>query len=129
MTHAALAEPTPTSADESAQAPSRNSDSSADLVRIRMRYGFGLIIASFALLGVVFGVAITQFSAAADVATVVGTVTTFLGTFFGAHFGSQAGASGKEAAEAHRARAEEALRVALGKLDPEAAQEVIMKLL
>jgi hypothetical protein len=123
MTHATLAEPTPPSAHEPARAPIQNPASSTDLARIR--YGIVLILAAFALLGVVFGVAITHFSAAADVVAVVGSVTTFVGTIFGAHLGAQAGASSKEAAEAGRAKTENALRVALAKLDAEAATEVI----
>jgi hypothetical protein len=94
----------------------------------RMRYGAVLLLAAFALLGVVLGVAMTQFSAAADVVAVVGSVTTFVGTIFGAHFGSQAGTPSREATEASRAqlaKTEHALRVALGKLDPETAHQVI----
>ena len=101
----------------------------------RIRYGAGLIVAAFALLGVVVGVAVSQFSTASDVTAVVGSVTTVVGTVIGAFFGVQAGAAGKEAAEAGRAKAEagraqaeNAARVALANLDPAAATEV-MKLL
>jgi hypothetical protein len=66
----------------------------------RIRYGAWLIVAAFALLGVVFGVAVSQFSTASDVTAVVGSVTTVVGTIIGAFFGVQAGAAGKEAAEA-----------------------------
>ena len=72
----------------------------------RIRYGAWLIAAAFALLGVVFGVAVSQFSTASDVTAVVGSVTTVVGTIIGAFFGVQAGAAGKEAAEAGRAKAE-----------------------
>jgi hypothetical protein len=65
----------------------------------RIRYGAGLIVAAFALLGVVVGVAVSQFSTASDVTAVVGSVTTVVGTVIGAFFGVQAGAAGKEAAE------------------------------
>ncbi|MGH3178941.1 MAG: hypothetical protein ACRDPF_34315 [Streptosporangiaceae bacterium] len=106
---------------------------SADLVRIK--YVAWLIIASFFLLGIVFGVAVSDFSTASDVTAVVGSVTTVVGTIIGAFFGVQAGAAGKEAAEAGRtkaeagrAQAENAARVALAHLDPAAATEV-MKLL
>jgi hypothetical protein len=134
MTQANLAEPTPASAHEAAQSPIKNSAATADLARIR--YGTVLLLATFVLLGAVFGVAITQFSAAADVVAVVGAVTTFVGTILGGHFGVQAGTPSTEAAHAGRARAEaerakteNALRVALSNLDPEAATEVIKLLL
>jgi hypothetical protein len=130
MTQTTLAEPTPASAHETAQSPIKNSAATADLARIK--YGTVLLLATFVLLGAVFGVAITQFSAAADVVAVVGAVTTFVGTILGGHFGVQAGTPSTEAAHAGRARAEaerakteQALRVALSKLDPEAAAEVI----
>ena len=133
MTQATLAEPAPISAGKPAQAPVQKAAPNVDLARIR--YGAGLIVAAFALLGVVFGVAVSQFSTASDVTAVVGSVTTVVGTIIGAFFGVQAGAAGKEAAEAGRARAEagraqaeNAARVALAKLNPEAASEV-MKLL
>jgi hypothetical protein len=87
------------------------------------------------LLGIVFGVAVSDFSTASDVTAVVGSVTTVVGTIIGAFFGVQAGAAGKEAAEAGRtkaeagrAQAENAARVALAHLDPAAATGV-MKLL
>jgi hypothetical protein len=98
----------------------------------RIRYGAWLIVAAFALLGVVVGVAVSQFSTASDVTAVVGSVTTVVGTIIGAFFGVQAGAAGKEAAEAGRtkaeagrAQAENAARVALAHLDPAAATQVM----
>ncbi len=99
---------------------------SADLVRIK--YGAWLIGAAFVLLGLVFGIAIWQFSTAADVTAVVGSVTTVVGTIIGAFFGVQVGSSGKEAAENGRAHAERAARLALGKLDPHAAEDVVRML-
>ena len=134
MTQATLAEaapaPVPVPAQNPAQAPAQEPAPSVDMARIR--YGAWLIVAAFALLGVVVGVAVSQFSTASDVTAVVGSVTTVVGTIIGAFFGVQAGASGKEAAEAGRAnaeasqaRAENAARVALAHLDPSAATEVM----
>ncbi len=100
-----------------------SSTPSADLVRIQ--YGAWLIGASFVLLAVVLGVAASRFTAASDVAAVVGSVATVIGTIVGAFFGVQVGSSGKEAAEAGRAHAERATRMALGKLDPNAADDLL----
>jgi hypothetical protein len=107
-------------------APVANPAPNADLVRIK--YGAWLIAAAFLLLGVVFGLAIWQFSAAADVTAVVGSVTTVVGTIIGAFFGVQIGSAGKEAAETGRAHAERAARLALGKLEPQAAEDVVQML-
>ena len=94
-----------------------------DLARIR--YGALLIGTAFVLLGVVFGVAIMHFKAASDVVAVVGSVATVVGTIVAAFFGIQAASSSKAAAEAGRAHAEQMARLALGKLDPQAAEEVL----
>jgi|SRR6516225_8059718 len=94
----------------------------------RVKYGAWLIGAAFILLGVVFGVAVSQFTTAADVTAVVGSVTTVVGTIIGAFFGVQVGSSGKEAAEAGRTHAEKVTRLALAKLDPAAADEVVKAL-
>ena len=139
MTQATLAAPAPAQvpaqnpAQNPAEAPVQKPAPSVDMARIR--YGAWLIVAAFALLGVVVGVAVSQFSTASDVTAVVGSVTTVVGTIIGAFFGVQAGAAGKEAAEAGRtkaeagrAQAENAARVALAHLDPAAATQV-MKLL
>jgi hypothetical protein len=135
MTQASLAGamPAPARKADQGQAPVQKPALSVDMARIR--YGAGLIVAAFALLGIVFGVAVSDFSTASDVTAVVGSVTTVVGTIIGAFFGVQAGAAGKEAAEAGRTKAEagrsqaeNAARVALAHLDPAAATEV-MKLL
>jgi hypothetical protein len=73
------------------------------------------------LLGVVFGVAVSRFTAAAGVTAVVGSVATVVGAFFGV----QAGSSGKEAAEAGRVLAESTARKALAKLDPREAADLM----
>jgi hypothetical protein len=108
---------------------------SADLVgmkydadRMRVKYGAWLVGASFALLGIVFGIAVSHFSAAADVTAAVGSVATVVGTIVGAFFGVHIGSAGKESAEAGRAHAEKVARVALGKLDPQAADDIIKAL-
>lgn len=107
-------------------APAASPAPNADLVRIK--YGAWLIVAAFLLLGIVFSLAIWQFSAAADVTAVVGSVTTVVGTIIGAFFGVQIGSAGKEAAENGRAHAERAARLALGKLEPQAAEDVVQML-
>jgi hypothetical protein len=91
-----------------------------------------LILAAFGLLGIVFVVAVWQFSAAADVSAAVGAVAGVVGTIVGAFFGAQIGSSGKETAEAGwaqaesgRAQAEKAARTALAKLQPDDAAEVM----
>jgi uncharacterized membrane protein YraQ (UPF0718 family) len=97
-----------------------------DLARIR--YGACLIGAAFVLLGVVFSVAIMHFRTASDVVAVVGSVATVVGTIVAAFFGIQAASSSKAAAEAGRAHAEQTARLALSKLDPQAAEDVLKRL-
>lgn len=94
----------------------------------RIRYGAGLIGAAFVLLGVVFGVAIMHFKSASDVVAVVGSVATVVGTTVAAFFGIQAASSSRAAAEAGRAHAEQTARLALGKLDPQAAEDLLKRL-
>lgn len=91
----------------------------------RVKYGALLIGGAFALLAVIFGVAMWRFSTAADVTAVVGAVAGVVGTIVGAFFGVQVGSSGKEAAEAGRAEAERAARAAMAKLPPDDAAEVL----
>ncbi len=98
----------------------------ADMTRIR--YGAWLIGAAFVLLGAVFCVAVQRYATASDVVAVVGSVATVAGTILGAFFGAQVGSAGKEAAEVRRGHAERAARLALGRLDPMAAEELIRKL-
>ena len=130
MTQATLAAPASVTAQNPAQnpaeAPVQKAAPSVDMARIR--YGAWLIVAAFALLGVVFGIAVSQFSTASDVTAVVGSVTTVVGTIIGAFFGVQIGSAGKEAAENGRAHAERAARLALGKLEPQAAEDVVQML-
>jgi hypothetical protein len=98
----------------------------ADLTRIR--YGAWLIAAAFLLLGSVFWVAVSRYPSASDVAAVVGTLPTVTGTILGAFFGAQVGSAGKDAAEAGRRKAERTAQMALGKLDPTIAAEVVRHL-
>lgn len=95
---------------------------------IRVKYGACLVGASFILLAVVFGIAVSRFTSAADVAAVVASVATVVGTIIGAFFGIQVGSSGKEVAEAQRNRAEKVTRAALSKLSPADAEDVLKTL-
>jgi Na+/H+-dicarboxylate symporter len=63
--------------------------------------------------------------AAADVTVVVGSVAAVTGMIVGAFFGVQVGSSGKEAAEAGRAKAESTARKALAKMDPHEAADLM----
>ena len=94
----------------------------------RLRYGALLIGAAFLLLGVVFGIGVSKMTGGADMVAALGSVTTVVGTIIGTFFGVQIGSHGKEAAEVGRSEAEAAARVALGKLEPEDASEVIQHL-
>jgi hypothetical protein len=105
-----------------AQKPAPNVDMA------RVRYGAWLVGAAFVVLAVVFGVAVSQFTTAADVTATVGSVATVIGTIIGAFFGVQVGSSGKESAEAGRNNAERAARMALGKLNPADADEIMKAL-
>ena len=95
---------------------------------IRVKYGACLVAAAFLLLAVVFAIAVYRFTSAADVAAVVASVATVVGTIIGAFFGIQVGTSGKEAAEAQRDRSEQVTRVALSKLSPADADDVLNRI-
>jgi hypothetical protein len=109
--------------DESASHGADSQVATVDLARIR--YGARLIGAALVLLGVVFGVAIMHFKAASDVVAVVGSVATVVGTIVAEFFGIQAASSSRAAADAQRAHAEHTARLALGKLDPQVAEDVL----
>ena len=107
-------------------------DLSAELERVR--YGARLVGGAFVLLGVVFAIAVWRFTAARDVTAAVGSVATVVGTIIGAFFGIHIGSAGKESAEdgraraeAKHARAETVAQMALAKLDPRDADEVLNK--
>jgi hypothetical protein len=113
----------PAPPSQPAPTPGPGAVASPDLARIK--YGACLIGGAFVLLGIVFGVAVSRFTAAADVTAVVGSVATVVGTIVGAFFGIQVGSSGKEAVEAGRAKAESTARKALAKLEPHEAADLI----
>jgi len=106
-----------------APTPAQKAAPNVDLLRIK--YGAWLVGAAFLLLAIVFGVAVSQFKAATDVAAVVASVATVVGTIIGAFFGVQAGSAGREAAENQRNQAEKVTRVALAKLSPADASDVL----
>jgi hypothetical protein len=99
-----------------------------DMDLARIKYGAGLILAAFILLALVFAFAVWQFDTAQDVSAAVGVVAGVVGTIIGAFFGVQAGSAGREAAEAGRARAEDAARTALAMMDPDVGRRVASEL-
>ena len=92
--------------------------------RLRLKYGFWIIITGFALVAFITIVATFRWAEVTSVATVVGAVASLVGTVVGAFFGVQVGAVGKERAEASRERSEELARAALSMLPPESAQQL-----
>ncbi|MGN6794326.1 MAG: hypothetical protein ACTHJW_18230 [Streptosporangiaceae bacterium] len=128
MSQMAIQESDRLAAEALAAPPSVAEGAMAEADMTRIRYGAWLIVAAFLLLGVVFGIAVWRYATASDVVAVVGSVATVAGTILGAFFGAQVGSAGKEAAEARRAHAERTTRMALGKLDPHVAEELIKKL-
>jgi hypothetical protein len=79
---------------------------SEDIDRLRLRYGFWIIITGFALVFLITLIATFRWVEVTSVATVVGAVASLVGTVVGAFFGVQVGAVGKERAEAERERSE-----------------------
>jgi hypothetical protein len=108
--------------------PKGQQNPSPDPQLVQERYGLWLVLAAFALLGIVFGVAVSQFNSASDVAAVVGPVGAIIGTIVGAFFGVRAASSSRQAAEAGRAKAERTAQMALAKLDPHAAESLMKDL-
>ncbi len=98
--------------------------SSEDIDRLRLRYGFWIIITGFALVFLITLIATFRWVEVTSVATVVGAVASLVGTVVGAFFGVQVGAVGKERAEAERERSERGIKAALSMLPPEAAEEL-----
>jgi len=117
---------TPAAGEPAVRDPGQPAGPSVDVIRVK--YGACLVAAAFVLLGLVFAIAVSRFTAAADVAAVVASVATVVGTIIGAFFGVQVGTSGKEAAEAQRDRAETITRAALSKLSPADADDVLKKI-
>ena len=97
---------------------------SEEIDRLRLRYGFWIIITGFALVFLITLIATFRWSEVTSVATVVGAVASLVGTVVGAFFGVQVGAVGKERAEAERERSEQGIKAALSMLPPESAAQL-----
>ena len=97
---------------------------SEEIDRLRLRYGFWIIITGFALVFLITLIATFRWAEVTSVATVVGAVSSLVGTVVGAFFGVQVGAVGKERAEAARERSEETVKAALSMLPPESAEQL-----
>jgi hypothetical protein len=95
-----------------------------EIDRLRLRYGFWIIITGFALVFLITLIATFRWVEVTSVATVVGAVASLVGTVVGAFFGVQVGAVGKERAEAERERSDQGIRAALSMLPPEAAEQL-----
>jgi hypothetical protein len=95
-----------------------------EIDRLRLRYGFWIIITGFALVFLITLISTFRWSEVTSVATVVGAVASLVGTVVGAFFGVQVGAVGKERAEAERERSEQGIKAALSMLPPEAAEQL-----
>jgi len=99
-------------------------ETSEDIDRLRLRYGFWIIITGFALVFLITLIATFRWVEVTSVATVVGAVSSLVGTVVGAFFGVQVGAVGKERAEAARERSDQGIKAALSMLPPEAAEQL-----
>ena len=99
-------------------------ETTEDIDRLRLRYGFWIIITGFALVFLITLIATFRWAEVTSVATVVGAVASLVGTVVGAFFGVQVGAVGKERAEAARERSEEGIKAALSMLPPESAEQI-----
>jgi membrane associated rhomboid family serine protease len=97
---------------------------SEDIDRLRLGYGFWIIITGFALVSLITLIATFRWAEVTSVATVVGAVASLVGTVVGAFFGVQVGAVGKERAEAERERSEQGIKAALSMLPPESAAQL-----
>jgi hypothetical protein len=97
---------------------------SEEIDRLRLRYGFWIIITGFALVFIITLISTFRWAEVTSVATVVGAVTSLVGTVVGAFFGVQVGAVGKERAEAERERSEQGIKAALSMLPPESAEQL-----
>ena len=97
---------------------------SEEIDRLRLGYGFWIIITGFALVFLITLIATFRWVEVTNVATVVGAVSSLVGTVVGAFFGVQVGAVGKERADAARERSEQGIKAALSILPPEAAEQL-----
>ena len=103
-------------------------ETTEEIDRLRLRYGFWIIITGFALVFLITLIATFRWAEVTSVATVVGAVASLVGTVVGAFFGVQVGAVGKERAEAERERSEQGIKAALSMLPPEAAEQLRAKM-
>ncbi len=111
--------------DMQATPPTTSSSSAEEVDRLRLRYGFWIIIIrGFALVFLVTVISSFRWAEVTSVATVVGAVASLVGTVVGAFFGVQVGAVGKERADAARERSEEGIKAALSMLPPESAEQL-----
>ena len=99
-------------------------ETTEEIDRLRLRYGFWIIITGFALVFLITLISTFRWAEVTSVATVVGAVASLVGTVVGAFFGVQVGAVGKERAEAERERSEQGIKAALSMLPPEAAEQL-----
>jgi hypothetical protein len=97
---------------------------SDQLDRIKLKYGFWIIMTGFGLVAFITMISIFTWSEVTSVATVVGAVSSLVGTVVGAFFGVQFGSAGKERAEAARDRSQEMAEAALSMLPPESAERL-----
>ena len=97
---------------------------SEEVDRLRLRYGFWIIITGFTLVFLVTIISSFRWAEVTSVATVVGAVASLVGTVVGAFFGVQVGSAGKERAEAARERSVEMAKAALSMLPPESAEHL-----
>src|SRR5918912_1856904 len=95
-----------------------------EIDRLRLRYGFWIILTGFALVAFITLLATFRWAEVTSVATVVGAVASLVGTVVGAFFGVQVGAVGRERAEVARERSEQGIKAALSMLPPEAAEQL-----
>jgi hypothetical protein len=110
--------------DMQATPPTTTTSAAEEIDRLRLRYGFWIIISGFALVFLITLISSFRWAEVTSVATVVGAVASLVGTVVGAFFGVQAGGAGKERAEAARERSEEVTRTALSMLPPESAEQL-----
>src|SRR5215211_1799383 len=80
---------------------------SEEIDRLRLRYGFWIIITGFALVFLITIISTFRRTEVTSVATVVGAVASLVGTVVGAFFGIQVGSAGKERAQTARERSDD----------------------
>jgi len=97
--------------------------------RLRLRYGFWIVVIGLGLIAGVFAAAMIVFKEkAADVAAVVGSVTGVIGTLVGTFFGVKAGSEGKEKAEDGRRNSENRALILAAHQDPKVATKLLIEM-